>query len=49
MSKDGTQVDARAEPKEESTATIACHKFVLSARCSYFYTQFCRGEWSDKN
>lgn len=28
---------------------IPCHKFVLSARCQYFYTQFCRSEWSDKN
>ena len=28
---------------------IPCHKFVLSARCQYFFTQFCRSEWSDKN
>lgn len=28
---------------------IPCHKFVLSARCQYFFAQFCKSEWSDKN
>lgn len=41
--------DARTEPASAETARLPCHKFVLSARCQYFYTQFCRGEWSDKN
>jgi len=28
---------------------IPVHKLVLSARCSYFFAQFCKAEWGDKN
>ena len=44
-------------PIEESNNTefqknivkIPCHKLVLSARCPYFFAQFCKSEWGDKN
>ena len=32
-----------------SIVKIPCHKLVLSARCQYFYAQFCKSEWGDKN
>lgn len=28
---------------------IPVHKLVLSARCPYFFTQFCKGNWGDKD
>jgi hypothetical protein len=28
---------------------IPVHKVVLTARCPYFYAQFCKADWADKN
>ena len=37
------------ENNKQLLVKIPCHKFVLSARCQYFFAQFCKSEWSDKN
>lgn len=28
---------------------IPVHKLVLSARCPYFFAQFCKADWADKD